>query len=283
MFLNQWQGYLPYKCRLARGRPSQVESQAQTWVRAWASVYPGVMPNNKKPAKKKSSTRKNTGKQTKAVGVREGRLLWKIPFTDQNSVGTPVSTSTTTLSLFTEMASATGLFQAFPQHASPFFEGGSIGFRLRQAIRIRTIEADLVYVGAQSNVLALGDLYNTVRLAVYESGETYQSSSLTYASSVVTSDVRDVTKVFHDEMVPLPTQAFDSVNSYNVPQVLTKRYQIPINQTYVFFSQNPTGAGVAWETTAKDILLEIVSDSSAPPHPTVIYNFRVWFEYVKSR
>lgn len=193
-----------------------------------------------------------------------------------------VSTTTYQISLLITLASNSGLLQSFPAHADPVYEN-AIGVRLRQTLHLKFIEFDAEFVGSQSNTIVASDLYNNMRISIFRTGETYQSANLNYATSILSTDIRDVQKVYYDEVIPLPSVAFDTANNTNVPNVKIRSMRIPINLKLSFFSSNASGAGAAWETRESDLVINVVSDSAVAPNPTIQFNSRLWFEYVRSQ
>jgi len=178
--------------------------------------------------------------------------------------------------------SSSGLLQTFPAHADPIYEN-AVGVRLRQTLHLKFIEFDAEFVGSQSNTIVASDLYNNMRIAVFRTGETYQSANLNYVTSILSTDIRDVQKVYYDEVIPLPSVAFDTANNTNVPNVKIRSIRIPINLKLSFFSSNASGAGAAWETRESDLVINVVSDSAVAPNPTIQFNSRLWFEYVRTQ
>jgi len=209
------------------------------------------------------------------------RCLDSSPFVDQ-VYSVSVSSTTTSSSLLNELASATGLLQQYPQHADPVYEAG-IGFRLRQTLHLKFMELDFQAVGSQGNALVSGDLFNTMRVAVFLVGETYLSANLNYLTSIVQTDIRDVKHVYLDHLMDLPSQAYDTVSTTNVPQVITKQLLIPINKRISFYSTSASGGGATWESREDDIVVNVVSDSGVVPNPTFNSVFRLWFEFVNGR
>lgn len=208
------------------------------------------------------------------------RSVRATPFVDQLVGTTPINTSVFAGSLLTSLASASGLLQQFPQHATPVFMSGGIGFRLRQNLHISHIELDIQVIGSQGTVLLPGDFYNTVRTAVYRTGDTFVDPTLPYLTGILTTQITDVQHVYLDRVDVLMTQAFDSTDN-NVPGVRHHSWNIPINKTLSFYSTNATGIGATWETREQDFLIEFISDSAVIPHPSVSYCARVWFEFTK--
>lgn len=183
-------------------------------------------------------------------------------------------------SLLNSLASSTGLLQQFPQHATPVFMSGGVGFRLRQNLHISHIDLDLQVIGSQGTALLSGDFYNTVRTAVYRTGDTYVDPTLPYLTGILTTQITDVQHVYLDRAETLITQAFDSADN-NVPGARYHSWTIPVNRTLSFYSTTASGVGSVWESREQDFLIDFISDSAVIPHPAVSYLARVWFEFVK--
>ncbi len=196
-------------------------------------------------------------------------------FTDYNQLTSDVTAIPTSVTLLTSIQ---GLLQTYPQHCTPTYQG-AIGFRLRQKIYISHIEMRALVVGAQSNALVSADLFNSLRMAMYIGGPSFQNTSQLYLQSVAgSSTLLDVDRLLLDETVSLPTQAFDAASGYNVPQVKNIYRYIPVHREFIFYSQTPSGTA-NWETEKCDLLFDTVSDSSVIPHPTIEYSMRIFFEY----
>jgi hypothetical protein len=151
---------------------------------------------------------------------------------------------------------------------------------LRQKIWISHIELRTQFVGAQATVVAAADMYNSIRLALYLSGPSYKESSAPYLTSVIGGGtLDDIKQIYVDKVVSLPSQAIDNVSGYNVPQVHNHFQQIKINRYFDWYSLTPTGTA-DWETVANDLLIDVISDSSVAPHPTVEWSARIFFTYV---
>jgi hypothetical protein len=142
------------------------------------------------------------------------------------------------------------------------------------------MELRVQIVGAQATAILPADLYNSVRYAVYKTGRNFSDLSYAYLSGVVNHGILDdVTAIYVDETVSLPTQAFDATSGYNVPQVVNKFHRIPLNLMLDFYSLTAAGTG-SWDTVKEDILIDRVSDSSITPHPSVSYNARIFFRFM---
>jgi hypothetical protein len=192
--------------------------------------------------------------------------------------GSLSATSTTTqTSILTAIQS---LLASYPQHATPVYQGALSGFKLRQQLYISHLEVRIQMVGAQSTTLLSADLYNSIRYAIYMTGKNFSSGSYKYLNDTVTGGILDdIKRLYVDKVVSLPSQAFDSVNSYNVPQVVNLFNKIPIEQVFNFYSLTPSGTST-WDTEERDLLIDFVSDSSVTPHPLIQYNIRIFFSFL---
>jgi len=226
--------------------------------------------NRKRNGKK---NRKNSlARNLKVVCVKD------IPYCDYIFTATGISTTVFQISLLTPLMNNTGLLQQFPQHATPIYSNGV--FSLRQKLRLSHLEIRMEMVGSQGSLLAAGDLYNSFRISIYRSGETYQSSVIRYLSSVMgATNLSDIEHVYYDNSVALPSQAWDSSSTTNVPCVKHISLNVPLNMDLFCFSTTPSGSGAAWESRDKDLLLEFVSDSTVTPNPTMTLYSRLFFRY----
>jgi hypothetical protein len=203
------------------------------------------------------------------------------PFVDAYDSLT-ISTTVTSIRLLNAMQQ---ILAAFPQHATPvnYSDAGSSTLRLRQRIKITHLDIDYRWVGAQSNTIASGDLYNTGRMAWYIEGTKYDGSGTITPTQYLTAvsagtNIDDVKRVLYDRQIPLSSTAFDSNTNYNVPRVVTGHMRIPVNKTFTFYSVNTSNT--TWETAADNLVLNLVSDSIVPPNPSFTHNTRIWFTYV---
>lgn len=226
-----------------------------------------------KNTKKDNSNFKNAKKTNKEV-IRNIPSLKYTSYTEYRLVSTNITTSVFSSSFLTSMQT---ILQNFPAHATPIYQNGNL--KLRQRVFVHHIELRLLFVGAQSNALASADLFNSIRLAVYRVGPSYQESSTSYLTNVVSAGVLDdVEEIYYDKITPLPSQAFDSNINYNVPQVRTSFHQIPINRRLNWFSLTSTGTAT-WDTETNDYMIDVVSDSAIAPHPTMEWSARIFFSY----
>jgi hypothetical protein len=224
---------------------------------------------------------KNPRMNVSSVSVR---CVKDMPYCDSFILGSSFSTSVTSFNILDALGSSTGLLQAFPQHSTPvtYNNAGTVAYRLRTKIVIDFIEFDFRMIGSQSTTLVAADLYNTIRWALYLEGpQSGVGSSLSYLTSVIGGTIiQDKMKVYHDQQYPLVSQAFDTVNSDNVPNVKTGFLKFPIHESFTFFSTTTTGVGAPWLSADKTIVLDVVSDSSIIPSPTFGYNARIFFRFM---
>jgi len=208
-----------------------------------------------------------------------------MPYCDSFITGSSFSTSVTSFNILDALGSSTGLLQAFPQRATPvtYNNAGTVAYRLRTKLLVKFIEFEFRMIGSQSTTLVAADLYNTIRWALYLEGpQSGVGSSLSYLTSVIGGTIiQDKLKVYHDQQYSLVSQAFDTVNSDNVPNLKTGFLKFPINEKFTFFSTTTTGVGAPWLSADRTIVLDVVSDSSIIPSPTFGYNARIFFEYIQ--
>jgi len=166
-----------------------------------------------------------------------------------------------------------------PQITKPIaFGAGTI--RYQAAIHVHGLCMRYRIVGAQSNVLASGDLYNSTRQIVWETGASYQDTTIAIGTGLDNwYDNSDIVRIHHDHTVNLPTQAYNTSSNYNVPQVIVVEKYLPINRRYDWFSTNnpPT----SWDTKRGDILLNFISDSGVSPHPTLWISCRIYYDMIE--
>jgi len=228
----------------------------------------------------KASKKLNSSRKPVAISSTNSALNHFIatstPFVDQNSAGASVSTSVTSLTLFQGLADT---FTANPQITKPITWGAG-NIRYQAGVIVHGVLLKYKVVGAQSNTLLAGDLYNSVRVIVNKFGSSYADTPNPIGGGLDNwFDTGDVKTILHDETHALPSQAFDSVNTYNVPQVIQRQCYLPVNQRYDWFSTNnpPT----LWDTKYGDIFLHFISDSGVSPHPSITWCARVYYDLIQ--
>lgn len=217
-------------------------------------------------------------KTSKPRSRRLDDVATTLAYFDQQQNGS-TSTSVNQLSLLNNLLSNAGLMNSFAQFGTPVMYGPSGTIRTRVKLKLIKLEFNMRTVGSQSNTIASADLFNTMRYVVYITGETFQST-VQYALANVDSGLNtlDIERVLIDKVDCLPSQAFDTVSNYNVPDMKYKKYVIPLNFDLEVFSSTAPGTAGTWETRERDINLELVSDSSAAPNPQYFYNARIFFK-----
>lgn len=171
--------------------------------------------------------------------------------------------------------------QILPSYQSiwrPSLVGWSPGSKLLNA-RIKLQHADIrvLSTGAQSNALLAGDLYNSIRYVMYLTGNSVldvQPSPMSNLTEFLS--LQDIERVYTDKLVPLPSQAFDTSNNYNVPQVTQRTFTIPMNLTLDWFTSDATGA-TGWDTRKYNVLMQTLSDSTVSPHPSIEFRVRLYY------
>lgn len=225
--------------------------------------------NNKRKMPKGKKTRKN-----KIPRSIESRTTGFYDFGFANSI----STGGVQYSILDPLKN--NLLLYFQTLWEPSLVGWSPGVRVLNAkIRVESIDLRAVFTGAQSTTLLAGDLFNSIRHVLYLTGNSpldVQPTPLTNLTEFL--DVRDVVKVYTDQVIPLPTQAFDTVNQYNVPQVVQRTYRLKVNRQFTWWTSDPSGAS-GWDTREGNINCSFISDSTVSPHPTVEYRLRVYYSY----
>lgn len=200
------------------------------------------------------------------------------PYADFQISAVSVLSTVSVYTMLDPLSAATGILQAFPQHSTPVYQAGV--FRLKTSIRVSRLEFTFEISSAQSNTLIAADIYNFMRIAVIKTGKTYATSNVNYLTTVYGgTNLQDVQQVLADKVFALNSQAFDSSN-YNSPGLDVWRFSIDCDWTSVFFSTTATGIGTVWENQEGDVMLELVSDSAAVPHPFTSIHCRVFFDFL---
>jgi hypothetical protein len=195
-------------------------------------------------------------------------LSWQ--FGDFN-ISAAISTTPTQFPL---MSAISGLLANTPQTTKPVSQNGVIVWRTK--IHLHAIELRIRGVGSQATALLPADLYNFLRVLIYQ--VSYRSSTTPGAVLISIDEginVLDVTDVYYDERRQLQSQAFDT-GDFNVPGTWLDTVVIPIGKVFNF--ETIVAAGTSgWSTNDQAIWLESVSDSSAVPHPNFFADARMWF------
>lgn len=152
----------------------------------------------------------------------------------------------------------------------------STAFIYYKNFRITTMSVHLNLVGAQSNTLVAGDLFNRCRLLIWYSEYPYSASSLPGWTIDSMTDFRIVQKMFVDKTFNLPSQAFYTTSGYNVPQCITYDRSLPIGRLFESYSVNPLAD--QWDTRKGNVYISLVSDSAISPGPFVSGSVRLYYE-----
>jgi len=149
---------------------------------------------------------------------------------------------------------------------------------MESKVHIRSIEVWLNFVGSQSNTIAAGDLFNRVRVVIVGISSAY-TTALSLTPSIDSGlDMRDLERVYLDQVITLSSTAFDVLNSYNVPATKFLNRRIGINKDFSCFST--TTPYNVWDSRLDSIGMFLVSDSSVAPNPTVTGHIRVHYKLV---
>lgn len=141
------------------------------------------------------------------------------------------------------------------------------------------IDFAITFTGAQSTTLLAGDLFNSIRFCIIKLG-TKTSTTIPAILPSLTDfpELQVLDKLYIDSIVPLPTQAFDSANSYNVPQVIRKQFRLLLGEQLDWYTE--TGSGLSnWDTKKNSFAVQFVSDSTVSPHPTVDIQWRLYYKF----
>lgn len=226
---------------------------------------------------KQSRRKTNTSKNNKLV-------LYKKPIESRNydyiDFGFSNTITTTPLQYAMLDPFRTVILPSFSVLWKPSLLGWSPGVKILNAkIRLERVDCRALLTGAQSTTLLAGDLFNSIRYICYKTGNSTLDTQPTPLNNLTEFlDLRDVLKVYTDKLVPLPTQAFDSANGYNVPQVRQDTFSINLGSTLEWYSSDPTGA-TGWDTRMYNFLITFVSDSSVSPHPTIEFRQRMYYSW----
>lgn len=181
-------------------------------------------------------------------------------------------------SLLDGLLSSSGAFANYPQTAHPTAYGNGVR-RLTAKVKLHYMEMQIRVEGSQSNVLAAGDLFNTIRVGIAKVGNSYLDTTLQsfLNGTDIPLNLLDVKKLYYDRLFELPMQAFNTATGYNAPQVLSHKFEIPLNFDLDVFSTTSSGSLTTWDTKQNDIILRHCSDSSATPHPQITFYARLFY------
>jgi len=181
-------------------------------------------------------------------------------------------------SLLDGLLSSSGTLANYPMTAHATSYGNGVR-RLVAKVRLHHLEMQIRAEGSQSNVLAAGDLFNTVRVVIAKVGNSYlDTATQTFLNGLdLPLNLLDVKKVYSDFLFDLPMQAYNTSTNYNAPQVCHRKFDIPLNFDLEVFSTTTSGSLVTWDTKAFDIILRHCSDSGATPHPQVAFYARLFY------
>jgi hypothetical protein len=197
---------------------------------------------------------------------------------DTNLAATGVTVSTQVIRLDALVFGPSGILVTYPQSlAHPYMAGSGSFIAFAGRLRWKKLIVRMNFVGSQANVLASGDLFSRVRMVIIWSKTPYQDAftmnSLSIDSMV---DRRDSDVVLYDEIINLPTTAYDSANGYNCPGLRTVNLDLDLSRlpSCEFFS---SASNTVFDTRQGSFYALFVSDSSVAPNPTVSGSTRLYF------
>lgn len=198
------------------------------------------------------------------------------PFADLTITNTSSTTVSSESSLLLPL---TQVMTSNLQITKPITWGGG-NVRYTAGVQVHGVLLKIRTIGAVGSALIAGDLHNTVRIILYQSGSTYADTPDGLGGGVDQwYNPSDAVKLYYDHTFQLPGQAYDNNQQLIVPQVLGDQLYIPMNTRYDFFSL--TSGGSTWDTKKCDLLVTQVSDSSVTPHPTVNISCRLYYDFVQ--
>jgi hypothetical protein len=187
-----------------------------------------------------------------------------------------VSVSTTAYSYSLLDILRTQLLPGFQRAWRPSIEQNT-GRQLYAKIKIPYIDFSLVFTGAQATTLLAGDLINSIRYTIFKIGSKAATAPVTVITDINNFCSMDtLLKQYLDTVVPLPTQAFDSANGYNVPLVVRHQFRLYLNDILDWYTQDGSGS-TNWDTKRNNLVFQCVSDSTVTPHPTIGITSRVYY------
>jgi len=258
--------------------------ETQRWESWCQDFSPSKRHNNKAKGQAKGAQKRVDRSSTGGVKLLKN-VSFKVDAGHQffdYQITVSANSTVAALNPLDSLLSATGLLQQFPAHSVPVFQNGQ--YLLYRKIKLDYVIMTVKTVGSQSNALATGDLYNTIRYALFTTGPSYQATNNYYLTTLVHNpegNLTDIVKVHVDELIGMPSQAYYVSSGYNVPDVSIRRYMVPLNLILDCYSTNASGAGQAWETKQYDLVFNYMSDSAIVPNPQMSASFRVYFSDLK--
>ncbi len=155
----------------------------------------------------------------------------------------------------------------------PIINGPS-DFGQRAIVRIVRLQARFTAIGSEGTAIASADLFNNIRVLTYTTPRPTGATPVNPLADITDfPNMSDVEKIIHDQIIALPTQAFDS-SDYNVPMVKSGVWSKKVN--ILLDCRTDTGTGLSgWGTVARNLYVAHVSDSSVTPNPHLTMNWRM--------
>jgi len=194
------------------------------------------------------------------------------------AVSSSITTTANSYKILAPILGTDGILPNFPfACAKPVILTGPY-MAMESKVHIKSIEVWLNFVGSQSNTIAAGDLFNRVRVLVVGVSTAY-TAALSLTPSIDSGlDMRDLERVYLDEVVPLSSTAFDTLSNYNVPATKFFHRSVSIRKSFACFST--TTPYNVWDSRLDSIGMFFVSDSSVAPNPTVTGHVRVHYKLI---
>jgi hypothetical protein len=222
------------------------------------------------PRKKNSVQRKQQPAQIPLVRLRPNINISYVDTKVSVSVATGVAYFNLLDSL---LLNPSGLFPSNLQATRIALQSGTTVYY--KTIEVISMDVHLNFVGSQSNTIVAGDLFNRVRLIVWTSEYPYSATTVPTWTIDTMTDYRVVKRTYADHLVNLPSQAFDTLSNFNVPQCITWDQSINMRKRFECFSSNNTGT--QWDTRNSNLYLSFVSDSAVLPFPGVTGSVRLYY------
>ncbi len=183
-----------------------------------------------------------------------------------------VSSTPYEITLLGNLINPTSVLTCSPSMWRPIINAPS-DFGQRALIRILSVEARYSAIGSEGTAIATGDLFNNLRIITFTTPKPTGVAPTNPLSDIIDfPNMEDVGTVVHDQLIGLPSQAFNSTD-YNVPMVKTGVWRRKLN--ILLDCRTSTAAGTSgWYTVANNIYVAVVSDSIISPNPHLSINFR---------
>lgn len=201
-----------------------------------------------------------------------------ISYVDLDIDATNVSTTPQVVRIFDPLLASGGLLRTFPQMMKIAAINTSNTPSFFYKFHVDKLVLNLNIVGSNSTIVAVGDLFNRLRINMWTTDLPYSSTQYPAFDIDNQVDWRWVRKHLLDHVASLSAPSFDATTAYPAPATQNLKVSIPINRTFEAYSSTTSGGlPSAMDTREGNLLLSAVSDSSVAPHPSWSGSVRLYY------